>query len=160
MNSDLHERARMLIALSGPEEVSSAERSWLASHLESCTSCREFAENSSEAVRALRAIPITASGSLVSATRARVRQRAQELQRHRERQRVIWVCCVAVTLCTAINTAILWRGFVWLGQYARLSAPVLGTGFALLCLMPAIVTGILMLARGTHLADHNGSFQG
>jgi len=26
-------------------------------------------------------------------------------------------------------------------------------------LMPAIVAGILLLARGTYLADHNGSFQ-
>jgi predicted anti-sigma-YlaC factor YlaD len=150
----------MLIALSGPEEVSNAERSWLAAHLESCGACREFAENTGETIRALRVIPIMASGTLVSATRARVRQRAQQLQRHRERLRVIWVCCTAVTLCTAVNTAILWRGFAWLGQYARFSAPVWETVFAPLCLMPAIVTGILLLARGTHLADHNGSFQG
>jgi len=26
-------------------------------------------------------------------------------------------------------------------------------------LMPAIVAGILLLARGTYLADHNGPFQ-
>ena len=160
MNSNPHERARMLIASSGPEGVFNPEQSWLAAHLESCVSCREFAENAGETVRAMRTIPIMAAGTLVSATKARVRQRAQELHRHRERQRVIWVCCAAVTLCTAVNTAVLWRGFVWLGQYARLSTPVWETGFVVLCLMPAIVAGILMLARGTHLADHNGSFQG
>ena len=171
MSSDLHERARRLIALSGPqqvfddkvssnEEVSTAERSWLAAHLESCASCREFAETAGETIRSLRAIPITAGGSLVSATRARVRQRAQELQRRQERLRVIWVCCAAVTLCTAFNTAILWRGFAWMGQQARLSAPLFELGFVALCLMPAIVAGIILLARGTYMADNNGSFQG
>ena len=60
MNSDPHERARLMIALfgeerPGPEELSNAERSWLAAHLESCASCREFAENSRETSRFHRA---------------------------------------------------------------------------------------------------------
>ena len=184
LSSDLHERARRLIALSGPEkvfddkvsnneEVCTAERSWLAAHIESCPSCREFAESTGETIRSLRAISITAGGSLVSATRTRVRQRAQELQRRQERLRVIWVCSAAVTLCTAFNTALLWRGFAWLsqwlsqqwgqqwiGQQARLSAPLFELGLVALGLMPAIVAGIILLARGTYMADHNGSFQG
>jgi hypothetical protein len=180
---DVHERARRLIALSSPrqgfddkpasEEVSAAERSWLAAHLESCTSCREFAETSSETIRALRAIPVMAGASLVSATRMRVRQRAQELQRHQERLRVIWICSAAVTVCTAFSTVLLWRGFAWMGQWLsqqagqqwigqqdRLSSPVFGLGFVTLLLMPAIVAGIILLARGTYMADHNGTFQG
>jgi hypothetical protein len=156
---DPHERARLMIALSGPEGLSNAEQSWLAVHLESCPPCREFAGSTGETIRSLRAIPITAGGGLVSATRTRVRQRAQELQRRQERLRVIWVCCAAVTLCTAFNTAILWRGFAWIGHQARLAAPVWEIGFVVLCLMPTIVTGILLLARGTYLADHNGSYQ-
>ena len=149
----------MLIALSGTEEGSNPEQSWLAAHLESCEPCREFAENSREAVRSLRAFPVTAAGSLVSATQMRVRQRAQELQRRQEWLRVIWVCCSAVTLSTAFTTAILWRGFAWMGQQARLSAPVWEIGLMAFCLMPAILAGILLLARGTHLANHNGTYQ-
>ena len=171
MSSDLHERAQRLIALSGPqqvldykvsnnEEVSTAERSWLAAHIESCPSCRKFAETSGETIRSLRAISVVAGASLVSTTRTRVRQRAQELQRRRERLRVIWVCSAAVTLCTTFNTAILWRGLAWMGQQARLSAPLFELGFVALGLMPAIVAGIILLARGTYMADHNGSFQG
>jgi predicted anti-sigma-YlaC factor YlaD len=173
MSSDPHERARLLIALSGPEKVSNPERSWLAPHLESCASCREFAESTGETIRSLRAIPIMAGASLVSTTRTRVRQRAQELQRRQERLRVIWVCSAAVTLCTAFNTALLWRGFAWLSQWlsqqwgqqwidqqSRLSAPLFELGFVALCLMPAIVAGIILLARGTYMADHNGSFHG
>jgi hypothetical protein len=159
VNTNIHERARMLIALSGAEDVSHAEQSWLAAHLESCGPCREFAENSREAVRSLRAIPITAGGSLVSTTQMRVRQRAQELQRRQEWLRVVWVCCSAVTLSTAFTTAILWRGFAWIGQHARLSAPVWEVGFMVFCFVPAILSGVVLLARGTHVVNHNGSSQ-
>jgi hypothetical protein len=160
MNADLHERARLLIALAGSEEVRTTEQTWLAAHLESCVTCCEFAENSRKTVRALRAAPITAGASLVSTTQLRVRQRAHELQRQQERLWVIWVCCGAVTLCTAFTTAVLWCGFAWIGQQARLSAPVLEACFVSFCLMPAILAGILLLARGTYLVDHNSSYQG
>jgi len=159
VNADFHERARLLIALSGSEEVSTAEQSWLAAHLESCVTCREFAENSRETVRSLRAIPITAGANLRSTTQMRVRQRAQELQRQQEWLWVILVCCAAVTLCSAFTTAVLWYGFAWIGQLARLSAPVWEVGFAAFCLMPAILAGILLLARGTYLVDHNSSYR-
>lgn len=155
-----HDRARILIALSGAEDVAAAEQTWLRAHLDECASCREFAENSREAVRALREVSITADARLVSATRLRMRQRALELQRQHERMWVICVCCVAVTLGTAVSTAAVWGGFTWMGQAARLSDPVWEIGMVALGLMPAIVAGIWLLARGTYMADHNGTFSG
>jgi hypothetical protein len=157
-NSDSHERARMLIALSGPseEQLSAADQSWLAAHLDSCPPCREFRENSREAVSALRGISITADSRLVSATQMRVRQRALELQRHQERFWVICACVAAVTLCSAVTTALLWRGFAWLGQQAQFPAPVWEGGFVVFYLTPAVLAGILLLAQGTFLAEHDG----
>jgi predicted anti-sigma-YlaC factor YlaD len=157
VNSDIHERARLLIALSRAEEVPNAEQSWLAAHLESCAPCRQFAENAGEAIRSLRAIPVAAGASLVSATQLRVRQRAIELERRQERLWVVWICCVAVTLATAATTAALWGGLAWLGQQARLSATVWESCLIMFCLTPAILAAILLLARGIHLADRNGS---
>lgn len=173
MNSDPHERARLMIALadverSGPEELSNAEisdaefshseRSWLAVHLETCPQCHEFAVNSGDTIRSLRGVPFAASASLVLKTQMRVRQRAQELQRQQERLWVVCACCAAVTLCTAVSTALLWRGFAWMGQQVRFSAPVWESGFAVYYLTPAVVVGILLLARGTYLADHDRSY--
>lgn len=155
MNQDLHERARMLIALSGPDGLAADEQAWLAAHLDSCASCREFAENSRETIRMLRLISVTADSDLVSATRQRVRRRTLELQRQQERLWVIWVCCIAVTLGTVFTTALLWGGFAWLGQQARFSDPVWQIGLITLGLMPAVVVGIVLLARGTYMADHN-----
>ncbi len=78
MNNDAHERARTLIALAGPEALPGADQTWLAAHMETCASCRAFAENARETIHALRAIPIAAERSLVSTTQMRVRRRATE----------------------------------------------------------------------------------
>jgi hypothetical protein len=159
MSTDLHERARMLIALSGPEQPSGAEQSWLAAHLGSCPACRDFAESSREAILSLRGIPGAASRSLVSATQLRVRRRAAELQRGQERLWMVCACCAAVTLSTTVTSTLLWRAFSWIGRQAQLSAPVWEGLFVVFCLMPAVVAGMVMLARGTFLADHLGSIQ-
>ncbi len=164
MNSDPHERARRMIALSGPQVYSNAglsrtEQSWLTAHLESCARCREFAENSRHAIASLRGIPISAGTRLVSSTQMRVRQRARELQREQERFWVIFICCAAVTLSAALTTAALWRGFAWMGEQARLSAPEWQGSFVVFYLMPAVLAGILLLARGTFLADHNAPYR-
>jgi putative zinc finger protein len=157
MNSDSHERARMWIALSGPgEELSSADQSWLRAHLDSCPPCREFRDNSLEAVRVLRGISITADTRLISATQMRVRQRALELQRQQERFWMICACVAAVTLCSAVSTALLWRGFAWLGQQAQFPASVWEGGFVVFYLTPAVLAGGLLLAQGTFLAEHDG----
>jgi hypothetical protein len=155
-----HERARMLIALSGSDGASAAEQSWLARHLEACASCGEFAENSRDMIGALHAISATADCRLVSATQRRVRRRALELQRQQERLWVMCVCCVAVTVATGFTTIAVWGGLEWMSRQARLASPVWQIGWGALSLMPAIVAGILLLARGTYMADHNGTFSG
>jgi hypothetical protein len=161
-----HERARELITLAGPQALCDqvAANAWLAAHLESCGPCRAFAEKAAETIRGLRAIPIAAQRSLVSATQMRVRRRALELQRQTERLWLVSVSCTAVTLCALISAVALWRGFEWLGARAQLSSSIWQVGFLVFCVMPALVTAILLLARGTQfdtrLADQTGSYQG
>jgi len=168
VNTDAHERARKLIALAGPETLSAADRpsdqrssnAWLAAHLETCASCRAFAENAAQTIHGLRAIPIAAERSLVSTSQIRVRRRALELRRNRERLRLVSVSCTAVTLCALLSTVVLWRGFEWLGERAQLASSVWQVGFLVFCVMPALVAAILLLAKDRHLADHTGSYRG
>jgi predicted anti-sigma-YlaC factor YlaD len=163
-NGDAHARARKLIALAGPERLSPADQAssnaWLAAHLETCAACRTFAENIAETIHGLCAIPIAAERSLVSTTQMRVRRRALELRRHRERAWLVSISCTVVTLCALFSTAALWRGLEWLGVRAHLAASVWQLGFLVVCVMPALVAAILLLAKDTHLADHTGSYQG
>jgi len=157
MTHSTHERAQELIALG--ETLLAAQQTWLRAHLQECADCRDYAEGAGRVVRALRSQPLAADSALVRATQMRVRSRALELRRQQERLWVVCVCCVAVTVSTAFTTAAMWGGFAWMGQQARLSAPVWQIVLAALGWMPAIVTAILLLARGTYLADHDGSFQ-
>ena len=159
MTRNAHDEARELIAVAGAndKDLSGAQQTWLRAHLQDCVACRDYAEGAGRMVRALRSQPLAADSALVRATRMRVRSRVLELQRQQERLWVICVCCFAVTLSTAFTTAVLWRGFAWVGQQARLPSPVWQIGLVVLGLMPTIVAGILLLARGTYLADHNGS---
>jgi predicted anti-sigma-YlaC factor YlaD len=169
-NNDAHERARKLIALAGPDVLSDADRlsqlpaqssnAWLAAHLETCASCRAFAENAAEMVRGLRAIPIAAERSLVSTTQLKVRHRALELQRSRERLWLVSVSCAAVTLCALFSAVVLWRGFEWLGTREHLASSVWQVGFLVFCMMPPLVVAILLLAKDRHIANHTGSYEG
>ena len=162
MNSDEHERARKLIALASYTDPTSDRESdaWLRAHLGTCASCRTFAEIAAEAIRGLRGIPIAAERSLVSQTQLKVRQRALELQRGRERLWLVSVSCTAVTLSALLSAFALWHGFAWLGEKAHLASPVWEVSFLVFCLMPALVAAILLLVRDTHLADQTGSYQG
>ena len=158
--NDAHDRARRLIALAGPEALSFGDQTWLATHVGTCDSCRAFAENARATIHALRGIPIAADRSLVSTTQARVRRRAFELQRQRERVWLVSVSCIAVTLGTFLSTFALWRGFAWLGERTQLGSSIWQAGFLVFCVMPALVVGVILLARDTHLSDHTGSYQG
>ena len=166
MTRNAHDEARELIVLAGSklvgaknEGLGDAQHVWLRTHLQECVTCREYAEAAGRVVRALRSHPLAADSTLVQATQMRVRSRALELQRQQERLWVICVCCVAVTLGTTFTTAVLWRGFAWIGQQTQIPGPVWQIGLVALGSMPAIVAGILLLARGTYLAEHNESPQ-
>ncbi len=164
MSTDAHERARKRIAWAGAEELSATDRvasdAWLAAHMEACAACRVFADNAAETIRGLRAIPMAADPGLVSTTQMMVRRHALEMQRQRERLWLVSISCTAVTLSALVSAVILWHGFEWLGARAQLASSVWQVGFLVFCVTPALVTGMLLLAKDTHLADHTGSYQG
>jgi len=175
-NNDVHERARRLIALASPKALSGADRvasgaglsdellsderssnAWLATHLETCESCREFSDNIREAIHGLRAIPIAADRNLVSTTQMMVRRRAQALQRRQERMWLVTVSCTAVAFFALLSAAALWRGFEWLGERAQLAPLVWQVGFLVFGVTPALAAGILLLAKNTQLGNHRRS---
>jgi len=153
MTANPHERARQLIAISGVNDASDGEQAWLRGHLQECTGCREYQEEAGHAIRALRSMPLAADGSLVRTTQIRVQARARELRRERERMWVVSICCTAVT------TAVLWHGFAWIGEQARIPSTAWQIALVEFCLVPTLVAGIFLLARGTHLANTSGSLQ-
>ena len=153
MTRNAHDEARELIALGG-DHLSDAQEAWLRAHLEECTACRDYAEAAGKVVRALRSLPVAADSRLVRATQMRVRFHASRLRETRERMWLVGIACLGVGLSTALTAPLLWRLFAWMGEWAGISSPLWQAGFMFFWIAPALVVSVLLLARGTYLANN------
>jgi len=160
MTDNVHERAQALVALADAQKVSSPDRTWLDHHLEECSACRAYASDTSDVIHALRSWPVAASSSLVAATQLRVRLRAQELQRRQERLWLVSISCVLVTLSAGFTTLLAWRSWEWFGQQLQISSLTWQVFFVLFGIAPELLASVMLLAKGTHLGEHTGAWQG
>jgi predicted anti-sigma-YlaC factor YlaD len=155
MTRDIHDEARQLIALTGAEDLSNAQQSWLRTHLQDCGACRAYAEAVGLVVRTLRSVTLAADSRLVRGTQMRVHHHARRLRETRERMWLVGIACLGVGLSATLTAPLLWHLFAWMGAWTGVSSPVWQAGFALFWIVPALVVGVLLLARGTHLS-HEG----
>ena len=151
MTRDAHDEARELIALG--DSLSDAQRIWLRTHLNDCEACRHYLESAHGLIGALRSLPLAADSRLVRATQVRVRFHAGRLRETRERLWLVGMACLGVGLSATLTVPLLWRAFEWMGESAGVSTLVWQTGFMVVFIAPALVVGVLLLARGTHLTS-------
>lgn len=110
-------------------------------------------------IRSLRSLPLAADSRLVRATQMRVRFHASRLRETRERMWLVGMACLGVGLSATLTAPLLWRLFAWMGERAGVSSLVWQAGFVVFFIAPALVVSVLLLARGTHLAN-NGERSG
>ncbi len=158
MTQSSHDEVRKLIATSA-DDLSEAQQVLLQTHLQDCGPCRDYAAATAEIVRAVRGVPLAADPRLVRNTQARVRARALALRQRQQWLTLVALACPFVGLCAAITTPLVWRAFQWMGTYAGLSRPLWQLGFAFYWIVPGLLVSVLLLLRGTHLAQ-NGHSQG
>ena len=156
MTQSSHQEIRRLIATSA-DDLSEAQQALLHAHLQDCGPCRDYAAATAEIVRAVRGVPLAADPRLVRNTQARVRARAVALRKRQQWQTLVALACPFVGLSAAITTPLVWRAFQWMGTYVGLSRPLWQVGFAFYCMVPALLVSVLLLLRGTHLADNGHS---
>jgi len=152
MTENSHQEIRKLIATSA-DDLSEAQQALLQAHLQDCGSCRDYAAETAEIMRALRGIPVAADRRLVLNTQARVRARAFALRQRQQRLTLVALACALVGLSAAITTPLIWRAFDWIGTHAGLSPTVWQAGFVFYSIVPALLVSVLLLFRGTHLAN-------
>ena len=145
-NSD-HERARELVLLREVEGISDGEALWLASHLDGCSECSALTEALELTSRALRAEPVMASVALVSATQARVRQRAAELRDQQARNFLIGISFCLGLLWSAGSALVGFRLSGWLADKIHVAAWIIAAGFVVFWLAPAVAIAIGLLAH-------------
>jgi predicted anti-sigma-YlaC factor YlaD len=151
MTREIHDKARKLIALG--ESLSDAQQAWLRAHLEDCEACRHYADAADGVVRSLRSMPLAADARLVRATQMRVRFHARRLRETRERMWLVAMACLGVGLSATLTIPLLWRLFAWMGEWAGVSTLVWQAGFVFFFFAPALMVSVLLVVRGTHLAN-------
>jgi predicted anti-sigma-YlaC factor YlaD len=151
-----HDEVRRLIATSA-SDLSEAQQALLQAHLQDCGPCRDYAAATAEIVRVLRGVPLAADSRLVRNTQACVRARAVALRQRQQWLSLVALACPLVGLSAAITTPLVWRAFQWMGTYAGLSRTLWQVGFTFYWVAPSLLVSVLLLFRGTHLADNGNS---
>jgi predicted anti-sigma-YlaC factor YlaD len=155
MNENLHARAEKLIAQERIEGISQSEHGWLAAHLRECPACAQVAQQTSEALRVLRGMPIPLPRGLAQRTQFRVQLRAQELREREPKRRLLWITC-AMSWALGIATApYVWRAFEWAGERLGLPRLVWEMGFGLWWTIPALIAAAVVVMENLRLAHEN-----
>ena len=155
MTDNLHARAEKLVSQERIEGISQSERDWLAGHLRECPACSQVAQQTNDALRALRAIPIPLPRGLAARTQFRVQLRAQEMREREPKRRLLWIMC-AMSWALGIATApYVWHAFEWVGDRMGLPRLLWEMGFGLWWTIPAVVAAVVVLMENVRMANEN-----
>ncbi|MGC1415442.1 MAG: hypothetical protein WA817_09185 [Candidatus Acidiferrum sp.] len=155
MNENLHARAEKLIAQERIEGISQDQRNWLAAHLRECQACSQVAQQTNDALRILRGMPIPLPRGLAARTQFRVQLRAQEMREREPKRRLLWIMC-AMSWALGIATApYVWRAFEWAGEHIGVPRLVWEMGFGLWWMIPALIAAAVVLMENARLANEN-----
>ena len=152
-----HERAHALIAKERVEGIATAEQDWLVEHLRECSPCSAAATATQEALGALRTLRVPVPRELAARTQFRVRLRAQEMQSHEPRWRLVYMICGASWVAGAATAPYIWRGLEWIGHRAGMPDVVWKMGFGVWWALPAIVAAaVLFMENAGRSARRDG----
>jgi hypothetical protein len=155
MNDNLHARAEKLIAQERVEGISQSARDWLGGHLRECAGCAQIAQQTNDALRTLRGVPIPLPRGLAARTQFRVQLRAQEMREREPKRRILWIMC-AMSWGLGIATApYVWRAFEWAGEHFGIPKLVWEMGFGLWWTIPALIAAAVVLMENLRLANEN-----
>lgn len=155
MNENLHARAEKLIAQETIEGIAPPERDWLAAHLRECAACAQVGQQTSEALRVLRGLPVPLPRGLAARTQFRVQLRAQEMREREPKRQLLWVMCAMSWGLGIASAPYVWRAFEWAGGRIGVPRLVWEVGFGLWWTIPALVATAVVLLENLRLANEN-----
>lgn len=153
MNSKLHARAEKLIAQEHVEGISRGEHDWLSAHLRECTSCAQVAQQTSDALRALRSAGITVPRGLAERTRFRVQLRAQELREREPKSRLLWIMCAVSWGLGIASAPYVWQAMEWIGSRTGAPRLLVDFGFGLWWAIPALFAAAIVVIENLRQAN-------
>jgi predicted anti-sigma-YlaC factor YlaD len=157
MNESLHARAEKLIAQERIEGMSQSEHDWLAAHLRECPACTQVVQQTSNALSALRGMPIPLPRGLAARTQFRVQLRAQEMREREPRRRLLWIMCTMSWGLGIATAPYVWQAFEWIGQHTGAPRLVLEFGFGLWWAIPALFAAAIVILENLRQANERDS---
>jgi hypothetical protein len=159
MSQDLHARAEQLIAQERVEGISQVEHDWLAGHLRECAGCAQVAQQTGEALRALRGMNIALPRGLAERTRFRVQLRALEMREREPKRGLLWIICGVSWAIGIASAPYVWQAIEWIGQLTGAPRLLLQFGFGLWWAIPALFAAVIVVLenmRQSHERDWSG----
>jgi hypothetical protein len=149
MSENVHTRAQQLMDKSLIEGLAATEQIWLDGHFRECAECSAQARQTQEMLSAFRAVAVPLPENLAARTQLRVRLRAQETTPGRDSGFVLWLIAGMSWLLGIFSAPLVWRGFEWFGERARVPRLALEMGFVLWWAIPALVAvAVVLYQRG------------
>jgi hypothetical protein len=142
MQSEIHEKARLLLDRSLVEGISVEERRWLDAHLAACGECSEYAELSGRAVRALDAFAFDMDPAAARLVHDAVMQAAAK-----PRTIPAWAGTAAALVLTAAGSLAMWQPAAWLAGRCRVPEPEWQVAFAMFWVLPSVLAAAVPLLR-------------
>ncbi|MGD0696471.1 MAG: hypothetical protein ABSB82_16740 [Terriglobia bacterium] len=156
MTENSHDKAKSLIVAARVEGISAAGRDWLDAHLETCRACSAWAESVERSITVLRTVSVPVDPCLIDRTRLRVHVRAQELRKHAEQMRALWISCALSWALGVVSAPLLWEGLKWMGQRLALPEAVGLVAFPVLWTVPAAFVGAVLVWKRSRAPSENG----
>jgi hypothetical protein len=157
MNENVHARAEKLIAQERIEGISQTEHAWLAAHLRECSSCAQIAQQTNNALNALRAMPIPLPRGLAARTQFRVQLRAQELREREPKRRLLWIMCAMSWALGIASAPYVWQAIEWIGERTGAPRLLLEFGFGLWWAIPALFAAAIVVLENLRQAHERDS---
>ncbi len=153
MSENLHARSEKLIAQERVEGISQSERDWLAAHLRECSACAQVAQQTNDALRALRGVSIPLPRGLAQRTQFRVQLRAQEMREREPKRRLLWIMCAMSWALGIAPEPYVWQAIEWIGERTGAPRLVREFGFGLWWAIPALFAAAIVVLENVRQAN-------
>jgi hypothetical protein len=145
MQSDQHERCRLLIDRAVLEGIPAEDQRWIESHQEECAACREYAEISLRTVRALDGFPIDVDTAAAERVRHVVRVHVEQGAAAEARSEGFPALAAVAFGLTIAGSFAMWRLVGWVAAARGIAPEVWQPGVEVLWILPSVMVDVVLL---------------
>jgi len=141
VQTELHERARLLLDRGMMESIPAEKQRWLDHHLSECAECSRHAELNRRAIQALDSFAF----DLDHAAALRVQE---AVTRRAERMRSTPLAVPLAIALTIAGSFVMWQAVAWVAGQLNLPNRAWQFSFVVFWILPSVLIDMVLLFRG------------